>query len=137
MVVAVSSQKCSIMRVGKSDVETIQYNMEEELKAIKVEKDSCVITDNELKFTTHFAEINKANMIVGLIRRTFTTLDETILKVLFVCVVRPHLEYASQVWWPYNTKAVEAGEAVQRRATKLVPTLKNLYHIKIDLGSVI
>ena len=128
------------MRIGRSDVEAVQYSMEEDLNAIKVEKDLVVVIDKELKFTTHFAEINKANRIVGLIRRTFTTLDETLFRTLFVALVRPHLEYANQVWCPYKKKAVEAVEAVQRTATKLVPTLKNLSHQdrlrKLDLPTL-
>ncbi len=53
-------------------------------------------------------------------------MGETIFRALFVTLVRPHLEYANQVWCTYKKKDVEAIEAVQRRATKLVPTLKNL-----------
>ena len=121
------TQKCSIMRIGRSDMETFQYSMEEELNTIKVEKVLGVVIYNELKFTTHYAEkINKANRIVGLMIRAFTALDETIFRALFVALVRPHLEYANQVWCPYKKKAVEVVEALQRRATKLVPTLKNL-----------
>ncbi|XP_076063508.1 uncharacterized protein LOC143038359 [Oratosquilla oratoria] len=101
--------------------------MEEELNAVRVEKDLGVVVDDELNFSRHLAEkINVANRMVGLIRRTFTAMDETMFKTLFVSLVRPHLEYANQVWCPYKKRDIAAVEAVQRRATKMVPGLRTL-----------
>ncbi|KAK3868645.1 hypothetical protein Pcinc_025986 [Petrolisthes cinctipes] len=101
--------------------------MDEELREVGEEKDLGVVIDRELKFSGHLAEkIKKANRIVGLIRRTFVTLDESIFKLLYVALVRPHLEYANQVWCPSKKKDISAVEGVQRRATKLLPNLKNL-----------
>jgi hypothetical protein len=45
---------------------------------------------------------------------------------LFQAVVRPILEYAAAVWSPYTKKDIELIENVQRRATKQVPSLKQL-----------
>ena len=71
-------------------------------------------------------QINKANSIMGLIRRTYTYLDEQSFKYLFQALLRPHLEYAAAVWSPYKSSDIENIENVQRRATKLIPSLKNL-----------
>ena len=44
---------------------------------------------------------------------------------LYRAQVRPHIEYANVVWHPYKIKDIETIERVQRRATKLIPGLKD------------
>ena len=96
-----------------------------ELESTTCEKDIGVMGDENLNFRTHIQlNVNKANSIVGLIRRSFTYLDETMFKLLFMSLVRPHLEYASSVWNPYMSKDIDLIENVQRRATKIIPGLK-------------
>ena len=63
---------------------------------------------------------------IGLIRRSFTYLDAEVVRTLYTSLVRPSLEYANAVWSPMYKKDAVAIENVQRRATKLVPKLKNL-----------
>jgi len=41
-------------------------------------------------------------------------------------MVRSHLDYCSSVWAPYKKGDVEALEKVQKKATKILPALKNL-----------
>ena len=50
---------------------------------------------------------------MGLIRRTYTFLDETSFRYLFQALVRPNLEYAAAVWSPYIKKDIELIENVQ------------------------
>ena len=42
-----------------------------------------------------------------------------VIKKLYVNLVGPHLDYASQVWSPHQAYLSDMVEAVQRRATKL------------------
>ena len=80
-----------------------------------------VTIDHELKFEEHISKkVNKANSIVGLIRRSFTHLDGRLFKQLYTTFVRPHLEYAQAVWSPFSRKLIDMLENVQKRATKLV-----------------
>ena len=63
---------------------------------------------------------------MGLIRRSFSFLDVSLFKKLYISFVRPHLEYAQAVWSPYLAKHVNLLENVQIRATKLVDGMKQL-----------
>ena len=47
-------------------------------------------------------------------------------KYLFQALVRPHLEYAAAVWSPYKSGEIEQIGNVQRKATKQIPSLKNM-----------
>ena len=70
--------------------------------------------------------MNKANSIIGVIRRSFHYLGEDLFKTLYTTFVRPHLEYAEAVWAPFLRKNINMIENVQRRATKLVNGFWNL-----------
>ncbi|XP_063446842.1 uncharacterized protein LOC134726372 [Mytilus trossulus] len=97
------------------------------LETVECEKDVGVNIDSKLKFDKHIqTQVNKANQLVGLIRRSFRYLDDKSFCLLFKALVRPHLEYASSVWSPYKKKDIESVENVQRRATKMLPNLKDL-----------
>ena len=41
-------------------------------------------------------------------------------------MVRPHLEYGNIIWGPHFIGDIRAAERVQKRATKLIPILRNL-----------
>lgn len=102
-------------------------NTEVELSTVQSEKDVGVTMDFELDFDTHISMcVNKANRLVGLIRRTYTHLGEDSFRLLFKSLVRPHLEYAVAAWKPWKRKHIDALEGVQRRATRQIPTLKGL-----------
>ena len=65
--------------------------------------------------------ISKANKVLTLIYRTCTNeCDQLTLLTLYKSLVRPQLEYASQVWSPYTKGKIMAIERVQRRATKFI-----------------
>ena len=98
----------------------------EDLKVTKEEKDLGVLVDNKLEFGNHIRAItNKANRMLGMIKTGFTCMDKEIFMHLYPVLVRPLLEYCVQVWSPYKQKHIDTIERVQRRATKMVPALKN------------
>ena len=119
--------KCKIMHIGNSNPKQT-YNMDgAELTETEIEKDLGVQVDNKLEFDKHIKGIvGKANRMLGLIKIGFSCLDQEIFMHLYPVLVRPLLEYCVQVWSPYKRKYIKLIERVQRRATKLVPALKDL-----------
>ena len=117
-----------MITAGKTERSNYDYILSDtKLEHVEKEKDIGVTIDSKLSFEQHMNEkINKANSTMGLIRRTFTCLDEEIFSLLYKALVRPHLEYANAIWSPYKIKDITALENVQRRATKQIPSLKNL-----------
>jgi hypothetical protein len=90
---------CKAMRIGKSRIEQLDYTLKDGLpptEYVESEKDIGVVIDNKLTFNQHISEkINKANSIMGVLRRTMEYMDCRTLKLLYTALVRPHLEYAN------------------------------------------
>ena len=94
-----------------------------------------VLVDNELNFSKHIRSIvAKANRIIGLIKISFESVEETkdvkMFLNLYNTLIRPHLEYCVQAWSPHLKKDIEILENVQRRATKLVRQYSHLEYVE-------
>ena len=63
---------------------------------------------------------------LGVVKKCFKHLDQESFPVLYKSYVRPHLETCAQAWSPYFKKDIDILEKTQRRATKLIPSLKHL-----------
>ena len=61
-----------------------------------------------------------------MIRRNITYKENSLIAALYKAIVRPHLEYCIQAWNPYIRKDIDMLEKIQRRATKLIPELRDL-----------
>jgi ribonuclease P/MRP protein subunit RPP40 len=124
--------KCKILHLGKNNPQSRYYMHKEDgtlhkLESVEVEKDLGVQTDKDLKFTNHCqSKINTATKMLMYIKHTFKYIDEDIFQLLYRSLVRPHLEFCSTVWSPHLKYLKDAVERVQRRATKVVPTLTDL-----------
>ena len=91
------------------------------------QKDLGIMVDNKLNFDEHIElKVKKANQILGIIRRSFTSLSHNSFIKLYKALVRSHLEYGVSVWHPHKIKHIEMIESVQRRATRYLPGLKSL-----------
>ena len=119
--------KCKIMHIGNKNPK-YNYNMDgKDLQETLKEKDLGVLIDYKLDFGDHIKEIvSRANRMIGLIRASFTCLNKKMFLNLYKSLIRPLLEYCVQVWSPHLNKYIKLIEGVQRRATRLVPELKEL-----------
>ena len=119
--------KCKVMHSGTNNPNH-DYNMgDSKLEAVISEKDVGVTFDPLLKFKEHIRTmISKANSRVGIIRRTFSKLSPKSFILLYKSLVRPILEYCSSIWYPLLKTDADEIEKVQRRATKIVPSISHL-----------
>ena len=63
--------------------------------------------------------------MVGIIKRNFIYISRNCFITLYKSLVRSHLEYANNVWYPKRKNDIDKLERVQKRATKLIPELSN------------
>ena len=118
--------KCKILHLGTSNPK-LRYTMRGTyLEETESERDLGVIVDASLKFRRQAAAaVAKANQILAVIRRSFELIDEFTLPLLYKTLVRPHLEFGNVAWGPFNRADQLLVERVQRRATRLVASLRH------------
>ncbi|PIK46567.1 hypothetical protein BSL78_16576 [Apostichopus japonicus] len=127
--------KCKVMHIGSSN-QKFTYNLNGvELQEVSVERDLGIYIDSSLQPSKHCLEAAKrGNRVLGMIKRNFSFLKEDIVVRLYKQLVRPHLEYAVQAWNPYFAKDKEVLEKVQRRATRMISSLKRVpYYRRLQL----
>jgi len=81
--------------------------------AVTLNRSFCFSTVPDVKLCKHFMDYD------GL-------MDSKIFIMLYKALVCPHVEYADSIWSLYKKGDIEAIEKVQKRATKLVISLKKL-----------
>ncbi len=96
------------------------------LESIHCVKDLAVMITSNLKFSQHCqAAACKANRMLDFINRNFSFKNKAITLPMYISFVRPRLEYAVQFWSPHPAKDIAKLEAIQHRATKMIPSLCN------------
>jgi len=69
---------------------------------------------------------NKANQMLGHIKKSFARFDRKLFRSLYLTIVRPLLEFAVPVWSPILKSDCDSIERIQHRATKMVASIRNL-----------
>lgn len=116
-----NADKCESMRITHSrDRSETNYFLEKPLKDVDNFKDLGVTITRDLSWGNHISiTVNKANKVLGSIKRSVGTANTNVFSMLYKSLVRPILEYAVPVWCPYLVKDIHALENVQRRASRL------------------
>lgn len=97
------------------------------LEVVHQEKDLGVVISSDLKVSQQCQQAyNKASRILGLINRTIEYRHTDILLRLYKSLVRPHLEYSISAWSPHYSKDKVLIEKIQRRFTRMIPSVCNL-----------
>ncbi len=94
-------------------------------------RDLGIIINNRLDPSDHCLTVVKdAQRLSGLITRTLRTKKLSVYKKAFVSLVRPKLEYATQIWSPHTIRDVNMIENVQRAFTR-----RAFYKCRLDKAS--
>ena len=130
--------KCTLLHVG---IRNSKFNYtigEQQLTTVQEQRDLGVTVTENLKWNKHIDKsVKKANAVAGLIARNFQSKSEDIILTLHKSLVRPLLEYAGPVHSPHAIMHKNKIERVQKRMTKMIPTLRQksyperLNHLKL------
>ena len=119
--------KCKCLHRGPGNT-GINYEMGGTVlrKTLK-EKDLGVTMNANMKVSEQCRiAASKGKQVLGMIRRNITYKEKSLIVHLYKAIVRPHLEYCIQAWSPYLRKDIDMLEKIDRRATKLIPGLRDL-----------
>ena len=131
-----NTDKCHVLHVGKKNSK-YQYEWGGGyLEKTTEEKDVGVLISDTLKPSLQCAKAaSKANLVLGQMSRAISYRDKFTFVKLYKVYVRPHLQYCSSAWYPFNTGDKEVLENVQRRAVKMVSGISGTYEEKLrELG---
>ena len=115
--------KCQVIHVTKRKhlIPTQYYLHGVHLESVSSAKYLGVDISNDLSWDAHInRSSNRANQSLGFLRRNIKVKSEPLKTIAYQTLVRPQLEYASEVWSPHTQTAIDQIEAVQRRAARWI-----------------
>ena len=125
---------CSVMHIGHNNMKS-NYNMSnQQLPTTDQQRDLGIIISKDLKWQKQTEKSCKAaNRVPGFIARNFRYKNKELILPLYKSLVRPYLEHAVQFWSPHLRRDIDKMEKIQRRATKMIPEIRNhSYHKQIQ-----
>ncbi|GAB0188021.1 UV-stimulated scaffold protein A [Grus japonensis] len=122
-----SKAKCKVLHVGWDNPKHNYRLGREWIESSPEEKDLGVLVDKKLNMSWQCAlAAQKANRILGCIKRSVTSRSRRGILPLYSAVVRLHLEYCVQLWGPQYKERHGAVGASPEEAMKMMRGLEHL-----------
>ena len=115
--------KCQVIHVTrkKNPIPSQYFLHDTPLESVTSAKYLGVDISNDLSWDAHINKSTKrANQTLGFLRRNIKVRSEPLRSMAYQTLVRPQLEYSSEVWSPHTQAHIDQLEAVQRRAARWV-----------------
>ena len=113
--------KCHILTISsKKEYKSPNFTLcNQTLKHVNSHPYLGVEIDSKLRWNNHINNIsNKANSVLGLLKRNLSHCPLDVKTTAYKALVRPKLEYSSVVWDPHHQCDIDKLESVQRRAAR-------------------
>ena len=127
-----NGDKFVVLRYGKdqeikNDTTYFTDDWESPIGAYSHHKDLGIYMSDSRKFDHHIDELcKKVRKRIGWICRTFFCRDISFMRRIYIAVIRPHIDYCSQVWAQSEGVALDRVEKLQADFTRLVPEIREL-----------
>ena len=121
-----NTDKCKVLSL-RHDFQFPYHLGQVVLHRVREERDLGIYIQNDLGCsTTCRIASDKALKHLGLLRRSFGRFEPSILPSIYMLYMRPHIEYALQVWQPWLKRDLRLLELPLRKATRCVRGLESL-----------
>ncbi|TRZ13653.1 hypothetical protein HGM15179_013469 [Zosterops borbonicus] len=119
--------KCKALHLGQDNPKHKYLLNGKWIESSPEEKDVEVLVDKELDMSHQCVlAAQKANCILGYIKRSAASKLREVIIPLCSILVRPYLEYYFQILDPEHKKNMDQLERVQRRVTKVIRGMEHL-----------
>jgi hypothetical protein len=116
-------KKCYVMRIARTSKPLTKFYtlMGHVLEQVENSKYLGVTISDNLKWGTHIDQTcQKANRLLGFLRRNLKYCPKVLKETAYKALVRSNLEYCSTIWDPHYVKDIKQLEQVQRRGARFV-----------------